>query len=174
MYRTDLTGVLLSRELIAAANIRLAAAIRQSYPTEPLLLIGVLKGSFVFLSDLIRELEGSIEVDFLRVTSYTNTTSGSLKFHSEPLTSIEGKIVIVVEDIIETGRTTSCVRSYLEGNGARSVRVCTLLNKPLGRLVTLEPDYVGFDVAVDDFVVGYGLDHNERYRNLPDIHVLRK
>ncbi len=174
MYRADLTGVYLSRERIAEANIRLADAIRQSYPTEPLLLIGVLKGSFVFLSDLVRELEGSIEVDFLSITSYTDTTSGSLKFHFEPLTSIEDKIVIVVEDIVETGRTTSCVRSYLKDKGAKSIKVCTLLNKPSGRLVTLEPDYVGFDVAEGDFVVGYGLDHDERYRNLPDIHVLRK
>ncbi len=174
MYRTDLSGVFLSRERIAEANIRLADAIRQSYPTEPLLLIGVLKGSFVFLSDLMRELEGSVEVDFLRVSSYNKTTSGPLMFQPEPLISVEGKIVIVVEDIIETGLTTSCVCSYLESSKAKLVRVCALLNKPSGRVVTLEPDYVGFDVAEGDFVVGYGLDYDQRYRNLPDIHILRK
>jgi hypoxanthine phosphoribosyltransferase len=165
--------ILISRKRIAAAVKRLAGEIRQDYYNKNPLFIGVLKGSFIFLSDLIRYLDFPLEIDFIRLGSYGNSTrsSGCVTLLAEPCTAVSGRHILIVEDIVDTGLTVDFLREYLQRHGAASIKICSLADKPSRREVPVEIDYLGFTVP-DKFLVGYGLDRCEKYRNIPDICVI--
>src|SRR3981081_275675 len=151
----------------------MAAEIRRDFPTEPLHLVGVLKGSVFFLTDLARQISGDISLDFIAVSSYGSGThtSGEVKLTRDLDSSIEGKTVIVVEDILDTGMTLQYLLRVFEQRKPRRIRVAVLLDKPKRRIAKVRADYVGFTIP-NEFVVGYGLDYAERYRNLSDVGVL--
>jgi hypoxanthine phosphoribosyltransferase len=166
------------RTLIPRAQIQrriaeMAQEIRRDFPLEPLHLVGVLKGSIFFLTDLAREISGDVSLDFIAVSSYGNRThtSGEVKLTRDLDSSIEGKTVIVVEDILDTGMTLQYLLRVFEQRKPRRLRVAVLLDKPERRLAKVRADYVGFTIP-NEFVVGYGLDYAERYRNLADVGVL--
>ena len=166
------------RTLISSAQIQrriaeLAKEIRRDFPNEPLHLVGVLKGSVFFLTDLARQIGGDISIDFIAVSSYGNHThtSGEVKLTRDLDSSIEGKTVIVVEDILDTGMTLQYLLRVFDQRKPRRLRVAVLLDKPARRLAKVRADYVGFTIP-NEFVVGYGLDYAERYRNLADVGVL--
>jgi hypoxanthine phosphoribosyltransferase len=161
--------VLIGEADLAARVARLGADITRDYAGKDLVVIGVLKGSFVFLADLVRAIDLPLAVDFIGISSYQGTrTSGVVQITSDLTRPIEGKDVLLVEDIVDTGLTSRYLLSVLRSRGAASVELCTLLDKTARRIVPVHPRYAGFDCP-DNFVVGYGLDFSERYRNLPDI-----
>jgi hypoxanthine phosphoribosyltransferase len=152
---------------------RLAQHIEADYQGQPLLVVGALNGSFVFLADLIRHMHLPIQVDFVRLTSYDAAlkSSGDVRLHHGVRTPVVDKNVLVVEDIVDTGLTVQFIRRYFQDEGAAAVRICSLLDKPARRLTYVTVDYVGFEVP-DQFLVGYGLDYNQQYRELRDIYSL--
>jgi hypoxanthine phosphoribosyltransferase len=164
---------LISRVDIQRRIAEMAREIRRDFPAEPLHLVGVLKGSVFFLTDLARQIGGDISLDFIAVSSYGNRTetSGEVKLTRDLDSSIEGKIVIVVEDILDTGMTLQYLLRVFEQRKPRRIRVAVLLDKPERRIAKVRADYVGFKIP-NEFVVGYGLDYAERYRNLADVGVL--
>lgn len=171
--RTLQLDVLIPRDEIARAVERLARQINKDYEGRQLILIGILKGSFVFLADLIRQLDLPLEVDFVRLSSYgaAKETSGRVRVVHRLETLIQNRDVLVVEDIVDTGITTSFLLRYLRRKKPASLRLCALLDKPARRRVPVHIDYLGFTIP-DKFVVGYGLDFDQRFRNLPDICVV--
>lgn len=167
------------RVLISSARIKtrlrqLAHDIRRDFPTEPLHLISVLKGSVFFLTDLARELGGEVSFDFLSVSSYGQgvDSTGEVKLIKDLDVSIEGKTVIVVEDILDTGLTLKYLLRFFEEKKPKHVRVVVLLDKVERRIADVQAQYTGF-VIPNEFVVGYGLDFDERYRNLADVCMLQ-
>jgi len=162
--------VLITQDEIKQAIFRLAAEIRQDYKSKEPLLVGILKGSFVFMADLIRQLELPVEVDFVKLSSYGagRETSGKVKVVQGLKTPIKGRDVLVVEDIVDTGLTISFLLNYLQKKKPASLRLCALTDKPSRRQVPVTIDYLGFAVP-DRFIVGYGIDWNEKFRYLPDI-----
>lgn len=172
----DLEKVLFTQDDIRAIAERLAAQIKSDYRDEQdVVFVGLLKGSVQFMADLLKCYDGMCTVDFMCVSSYGGGTRSTgrvniIKDLSEP---IDDKNVIIVEDIIDSGNTLSFIKRYFSAKNAKSVRICTLLNKPERREVEIDVDYVGAEVP-DEFVVGYGLDYNEYYRNLPYIGVLKR
>lgn len=167
--------VIISRRQIAERVEALAREIRRDYRNKHPLLIGVLKGSFVFLSDLIRALDIPLEIDFVRLSSYGAGTksSGKVKVVQGLKTDIKGRHVLVIEDIVDTGLTISFFLDYLRRRRPASLKLCTLFDKPSRREVPVPVDYLGFSIE-DYFVVGYGLDFNERFRYLPDLCALEE
>ncbi len=167
--------ILLDAETIARRVRELAAQISADYRGRPLRLVGILKGAWVFLADLVRQLTFEVSVDFICIESYgsNSTTTGAVKITKDLDRSIEGLDVLVVEDILDTGHTFEYLRGVLEAHKPRSLRVVTLLDKPSRRVRPVQADYVGFTIP-DVFVVGYGLDYAQQYRNLPDVRILRK
>ncbi len=166
--------ILLSRFDIEQRVGELAAQIARDYYGRTPHLIGILKGAWVFMADLIRHMNMDVTVDFLSITSYgpTMQSSGEVKITKDLDVSIEKREVLIVEDILDTGRTLKFLQEVLCVHKPHSLRVVTLLNKRSRRIVPVHADYVGFEIA-DVFVVGYGLDFNQKYRQLPDIHILR-
>jgi len=164
---------LFTSQQIASRISELAAEIKRDYHDRCPLMLGVLKGSFVFLADLVRQLDFPVELDFIRVASYGagQETSGRVKLLSEPVAAVEGRHVLLVEDIVDSGITTDFINGWLKAKGTASVKLCALLDKPSRRRREVGVDYRGF-VVPDRFVVGYGLDMDEKYRNLPGISVL--
>ena len=162
--------VLFSEEEIKQAVARLAADIKQDYQGKQPLLIGILKGSFVFMADLIRQLQLPVEVDFVKLSSYGagKETSGKVKVVQGLKTPIKERDVLVVEDIVDTGLTLSFLLDYLRKKKPASLRLCALTDKPSRRQVPVTINYLGFTVP-DKFIVGYGIDWNEKFRYLPDI-----
>jgi hypoxanthine phosphoribosyltransferase len=152
----------------------LGAQLAADYEGREPVLVSVLKGSIIFLADLVRAMPIPLSIDLMEVSSYGTSTesSGQVRILKDLSTSIEGREVIVVEDIIDTGLTLNYLLRYLHDKGPASIRICCLLDKPARRLAPIEIDYRGFTIA-DRFVIGYGLDYGERYRNLPYIGVLR-
>lgn len=174
----DVDRVLVSAEEIDRITSNIAAQIDKDYKDVEgkLVLLGILKGSVVFLGDLMKKIQLPVEIDFMKVSSYgaQTTSSGRIKIHLDlHRTDISECNILVVEDIIDSGRTLSYLVEYLRLNGARSVRTCTLLDKPERREVDFEADYVGA-VIPDEFAVGYGLDYEEKYRALPYVGVLKR
>lgn len=169
--------VLITREEIERKVAELADELRRDYQDKHPLLIGALKGSFVFMSDLIRKLDIPVEIDFVRLSSYGagKETSGRVKQVHGVKTSIRGRIkgrhVLVIEDIVDSGRTTRFLLDRLGRRKPASLKLCTMFDKPSSRVMEVPIDYVGFTVP-DAFVVGYGLDLNEEFRHLPDLCVL--
>ncbi len=165
--------VLIPRNRIQRRILEIGRQIRADFPEEPLLLIGVLKGAVFFLSDLARGITGEVSLDFIAVSSYgKNTkTSGQVKLTKDLDASIEGRTVIVVEDILDTGMTLQYLLRVLAQRKPKAVRVAVLLDKPDRRVAAVQADYVGFTIP-NEFVVGFGLDYAERYRNLQGVGVL--
>ncbi|MFU8796604.1 MAG: hypoxanthine phosphoribosyltransferase [Dehalococcoidia bacterium] len=165
--------VLITSEQIQKAVSRLALEIESDYKDKQPVLVGVLKGSFVFMADLIRYLALPLELDFIKVCSYgaARESSGSVKLVQSLSSPVEGRDVLVIEDIVDTGITISFVLDYLREQKPASLKLCALTDKPSRRRVPVTINYLGLTVP-DKFVVGYGLDCDERFRNLPDICVL--
>ncbi|MFZ5476281.1 MAG: hypoxanthine phosphoribosyltransferase [Myxococcota bacterium] len=163
---------LISEEQIRARTTELGARIRAEFPDEPVTLVAVLKGSFLFLADLVRAIPGEVRVEFLGVASYHGGTSSSgvVQITQDLRATIEGQNVILVEDIVDTGLTIDYLVRMLQVRGPKALRIATLLDKPDNREVEVELHYVGFTIP-DEFVVGYGLDLGELYRNLPYVAV---
>lgn len=169
-----LTRIVYSAEQIAERVREMGRQIADELPAdEPVLVLGLLKGSFIFLSDLVREIRRPIEVDFLIVSSYGSGTesSGEVQLLYARQASIEGKHVILVEDIVDSGTTLNRLIPILEKRGPRSLEVCALLHKHIAKEMVKEARWVGFDCP-QEFVIGYGLDHSEKYRHLPFVGVI--
>ena len=159
---------------IAKRIKELGAAITRDYSGGQLLVIGVLNGAFMFVADLVREITLEIEIDFIRVSSYgRGTTPGALRFSKDIELDIQDKDILVVEDIIDTGRTLAFLGHAFKDRGAHSVRFCTLIDKKERREVDVPVDYVGFEVQ-GGFLVGFGLDCREQYRHFPEIYNLKE
>ena len=173
MASTTTLKPLLTSDQIQKRTSELAEQIRADYAGEMVLAVGVLKGSFLFLADLIRQLGDEIMIDFVLVSSYGDGTesSGIVQIRKDLDINIEGKNVLIVEDIVDTGATLSHLLELLMTRRPKSLKVVALLSKPEARRQEAPIDYVGFEIP-NEFVVGYGLDHAERYRNLPYIAVL--
>ena len=173
MYE-DVSEVLLSEEQIQARIGELAAQISAEYQGKDLLLVCVLKGGILFLTDLMRQLDIPHAIDFMAISSYGagTETTGVVRILMDLNTSIEGKNVLIVEDIVDTGHTLDYILRNLSTRRPASLKVCTLLNKPSRRVIEVPIHYVGFDIP-NKFVIGYGLDFGEKYRNLPFVGVLK-
>jgi len=169
----DLTNVLLTEEQIQRRLAELAAEIERDYAGRDLLLVGVLKGAVMVMADLARSLNRHVEMDWMAVSSYGSGTSSSgvVRILKDLDADITGRDVLVTEDIIDTGLTLSWLVANLESRGPRTVSICTLLRKPDAQQMAVDVKYVGFDIP-NEFVVGYGLDYNESYRNLRSVATL--
>ena len=174
MYR-DLKKILITKEEIDKRIRELAADLDRDYAGKRPLMVSVLKGSIMFYTDLLRAMTIPLELDFMVISSYGNKTrsSGEVRMIKDLDRSIEGKHVVLVEDIVDSGYTLSYLKRMLYSRHPQSIKICTLLDKFECREVPLEPDYKGFDIG-NEFVVGYGLDYAEMYRNLPEIGVLKE
>lgn len=174
MIHDDVEEVLLTGDQIHARVAELGAELARDYAGRDPVLVSVLKGSIIFLADLVREMEIPLSIDLMEVSSYGASTesSGQVRILKDLSSSIGGRDVVVVEDIIDTGLTLNYLLRYLHDKGPASIGICCLLDKPARRLAPIEIDYRGFTIA-DRFVIGYGLDYDERYRNLPYVGVLR-
>ena len=174
LLNNDILEVLLSEKEIRARGKKLGAQITKDYAGKKPFFLGVLKGSYVFMADLTRCVDLPCTMDFMAVSSYGGGTSstGAVRITKDLTHDIEGKDVIIVEDILDSGLTLSYLKSYLSNRRPASLRIVTLLDKPSRRKADITPDYCGFTVP-DEFVVGYGLDFAESYRNLPYIGILK-
>ena len=164
--------VLYTEAQIQSRVKEMAAQIRRDFP-DRLHLVAVLKGAFVFLSDLVRHMEGDVSLDFMAVSSYAKgtTTSGEVRLLKDLDTTLDGRHVVIVEDIVDTGLTLTYLQDILRARGPKTLRTACLLSKPSRRQVDVKVEYIGFEIE-DRFVVGYGLDYAEQYRNLPYIGVV--
>ena len=170
----DILKILISEEELESKVAELGAQITRDYAGKCPIFVGVLKGCFVFMADLMRHVDLKCDMDFMAVSSYGSgtTTTGAVKINKDLGQDIEGRDVIIVEDILDSGVTLSYLKSYLQNRCPASIKIITLLDKPARRRAELYADYYGFQVP-DEFVVGYGLDYAEHYRNLPYIGVLK-
>lgn len=171
----DFKEILFTKDQIEAMTKRIGERITNDFQGKNILMLGLLKGSFVFMADLIREVKLPCEIDFMAVSSYGSGTESLgrvqiIKDISEP---VLGKDVIIVEDIIDSGITLSFILNHLKNKGANSVTLCTLINKPERRKKDVKVEYIGADIP-NEFIAGYGLDYAEKYRNLPFIGVLKE
>jgi len=171
-WRTDVAQVLLTQSQIERRLRSLARTIQRDFTGRETVVVSLLNGTVMFLADLIRHLSLPLRLDFIGVSSYgNNTTSRELVFTKELRLDVHGRDVLLVDDILDTGHTMARVLEKLRRLEPRQIRICVLLNKPARRVVQIQPDYVGFEIP-DVFVVGYGLDFAERYRNLPFVGIL--
>lgn len=171
----DIEKVLISEEELSEIVKDLGKKISEDYKDKDLLLVSVLKGSVMFMADLMREITIPCNIDFMAVSSYGSgsKSSGVVKIIKDLDKSIEGKDLLIVEDILDSGRTLNYIKTILEARGIRSLKICTLFDKPERREVDLFADYIGAKVP-NEFIVGYGLDYDEYYRNLPYIGALKR
>ncbi len=166
MEYSDNIEVMITSDEIAGAVKKLGAKITEDYKDKEIELIGVLKGSFVFMSDLIRAIDLPITLDFISAKSYCGTQSvGAVKVYMDTELDVSGKSILLVEDILDTGRTLSVLKETMLARGAKDVKIAAFMDKPSRRTIDIEADYCCFTIE-DRFVVGYGLDYNEQYRNL--------
>ena len=170
----DLGRILISQEEIHDAVKKLGAVLTEEYDGKDLIAISVLKGAAIFMADLIREIKSPLAIDFMAVSSYGSgvKTSGVVKIIKDLDRPIEGKDVLIVEDVLDSGMTLSYLVELLKDRNPRSLRIAALLDKPSRRITDIKADYTCFEIP-DEFVVGYGLDYDEKYRNLPFIAVLK-
>ncbi|MEG2205427.1 MAG: hypoxanthine phosphoribosyltransferase [Oscillospiraceae bacterium] len=170
----DVLKVLLTEEEIAAKVADMGKQISKDYAGKNLMLVTVLKGAVVFLADIMRKIDIHAEIDFMVVSSYGAgvKSSGVVKIIKDLDVALEGKDILIIEDILDSGLTLNYIKDLLAGRNPASIKIATLLDKPIRRKVDLQADYVGF-VVPDEFVIGYGLDFDEKYRNLPYIGVLK-
>lgn len=170
----DIKNILVNEEEIKEINKRLGSQISKDYKDKKLLLVSILKGAVVFMSDIMREIDLPCRIDFMVVSSYGKgtKTSGVIKIVKDLDINIEGYDVLIIEDILDTGLTLSYIVDILKSRNPNSVKICTFLDKPERRIADIKADYVGKEVP-DEFVVGYGLDYDEKYRNLSYVGVLK-
>ena len=175
MMEQDMQQILFTQDQVAARVQELAAQITRDYAGKTPLVVGVLRGSFIFMADLVRHLDLPLTLDFMAASSYGagTSSSGQVEIKKDISSSIEDYHVIIVEDILDSGNTLYYLLDVLKLRKAASIRICTLLDKPERRAKPIQADYTGF-VVPDAFVVGYGLDYNQQYRNLPYIGVLKE
>lgn len=171
----DIESIVLTKEQIEAACERLGKEITADYEGKLPLCVGILKGSILFMTDLIKHIDTHVEMEFMDVSSYHGGTesTGEVKILKDLDVSVEGRDIIIIEDILETGTTLNAIVDLLKYRKANSIEIVTLLDKPTRRKVDIEAKYVGEKIP-DDFVVGYGLDYQEKYRNLPYIGLLKE
>ncbi|MBQ1989326.1 MAG: hypoxanthine phosphoribosyltransferase [Clostridia bacterium] len=170
----DVEKVLISEEEIKEICKRLGEEISRDYKGKNLLLVSVLKGAVVFMADIMRNITCECEIDFLAVSSYSGTkTTGVVKFKKDMDVDPDGRDILIVEDILDSGVTLSYLKQVLLQRNAKSIKICTFLDKPANRRADIQADYVG-KVVPDEFIIGYGLDYNEKYRNLPYVGVLKR
>ncbi len=174
MLEKDIDRIFFSANELQEKVKELGAQITRDYEGKDPLFVGVLKGSFVFMADLMRAVDLYCDIDFMAVSSYGSgtTTTGAVKINKDLTYNVEGRHIILIEDILDSGVTLSYLKKYIEARKPASVSICTLLDKPARRKADINADYVGFECP-DAFIVGYGLDYAERYRNLPYIGVLK-
>ncbi|WP_086351040.1 hypoxanthine phosphoribosyltransferase [Candidatus Enterococcus clewellii] len=174
MLEKDIKNILITKEQIAEKNAELGKKLTEDYKEKSPLVIGILKGAVPFLADVVRQIDAHLEMDFMAVSSYGNATvsSGEVKIVKDLDTNVEGRHILIVEDIIDSGRTLAYLVDLFKYRKAASVKIVTFLDKPEGRVVDIDADYVGFNIP-NEFVVGYGLDYAESYRNLPYVGVLK-
>ena len=172
--KNDILKILVTEEELKQKVAELGAQISRDYEGKNLLLVAVLKGSVVFMADLMRSITIPAKIDFMAVSSYGSDvkTSGVVKIVKDLDINLEGYDVLIVEDILDSGMTLSYITGILKQRGTNSIKIATLLDKPSRRKADIKADYFGFDVP-DQFVVGYGLDYDEKYRNLPYVGVLK-
>jgi hypoxanthine phosphoribosyltransferase len=165
--------ILISEEVIQKKTQELGRKISKDYRGKELVIVAIMRGAMLFLADLVRHISVPAAIDFMFVTSYKkgSKSSGAIRIIKDLKEDIEDKCVLIVEDIVDTGLTFSYLERYLKAHNPKSIKICTLLDKPSRRLVKVKPNYVGFTIP-DEFVVGYGLDYLELYRNLPYIATL--
>ncbi|MDT8902779.1 hypoxanthine phosphoribosyltransferase [Selenomonadales bacterium 4137-cl] len=170
----DIKEVLVSAEALAARTREMGAAISADYADKDILMVGVLRGAVIFMADLARAISRPVTIDFMAVSSYgaSTSSSGVVRIVKDLDEDVAGRHLLIVEDIIDSGLTLKYLYDNLQSRKPASVRICTLLNKPSRRKVDVPVDYNGFTIP-DDFVVGYGLDYAEKYRNLPFVGVLK-
>ena len=175
MLENDIKKVLVSHDEITEAAKKLGAQLTKDYAGKNLILVGILKGSIPFMAELIKHIDTHIEMDFMMVSSYHGGTasSGVINIKQDVTQDIKGRHILFVEDIIDTGQTLKNLRDMFIEREAASVKIATLLDKPEGRVVEIEADYTCFTIP-NEFVVGYGLDYKENYRNLPYVGVLKE
>lgn len=162
-------NVLINKAKLEKRIEEMGKQIQKDYQGKEIVFVGILKGSVIFMAELAKNIKSSVVLDFMDVSSYEGTESTrNVTIHKDIRNSIEGKDVILVEDIIDTGRTLTYVLEYLKQKNPNSIKIATMLSKPSRRVMELNVDYIGFAIE-DKFVVGYGLDYNEKYRNLPYI-----
>lgn len=171
----DVETILFTEEQIREKVKELGDRITEDYPDQKLLVVGIMKGAAMFMYDLIRQIRRPIKTDHMILSSYGQSavSSGNVKIKKDLEYDISGYHILLVEDIVDTGNTMAFLKEYLSGRGALSVKICTMLNKPSRRTHPVDIDYCGFEVP-DEFIVGYGIDYAERYRNLPYIGTLKR
>lgn len=171
----DLSAVLFDEYKIQTRIREIGMQIASEYKDRAPVLIGILKGGFVFLADLVRAINIPVEMDFLAISSYGSeaSSSGVVKIRKDIDTDLSGRDVIIVEDIVDSGLSLQYIKDYIAKHAPASIKVCVLLDKPKAHKLETSFDYVGFEIE-NEFVVGYGLDYNEHYRNLPYIGILKK
>lgn len=173
--REGIDQILFTKEEIRKRVEELGRQITKNFANEDLVVVGILKGAGVFMCDLIREIDMPIRIDFMSVSSYGNAkeSSGQIRIIKDLQQDVRNSCVLIVEDIVETGLTLSCLKQMIAERGAKNVQICTLLDKPARRKKEVQIDYCGFTVP-DMFIVGYGIDYAEHYRNLPYIAALKQ
>lgn len=176
MKKYDTVGeVMITQEEIRERAAEIGEQITNDYRGEGVILIGILRGAVPWMADVMKHIALDVEIDFIACSSYgaTTKTSGVVKINKDLDSDIEGKNVIIVEDIVDSGITLNYLKGYLENRKPKSIRICALLDKPEGRRADIKADYVGFTVE-DKFIIGYGLDFNQKYRQLPYISFLNE
>ena len=169
----DVKSVLITEQELKQICKQLGEQITRDYADKKLLVVSVLKGAVVFMADLLREIKCDCKIDFIAVSSYSGTkTTGVVKFKKDLDIDPDGMDILIIEDILDSGVTLSYLSNVLMGRNAKSIKICTLLDKPANRIADIKADYVG-KVIPDAFVIGYGLDYNEKYRNLPYVGILK-
>ena len=170
MSNSTIGTVLITEEQIQEKAKEIGAQITRDYAGKEIILIGILRGAVPWMAEVMKRVELDMVIDFMAVSSYGAATksSGVVKINKDLDVNIDGRDIVIVEDIVDSGVTLSYLEGYLKSRGAASIRLCSLLDKPEGRRVDIKADYVGFTVD-DRFIVGYGLDYDQRYRNLPYI-----
>ena len=169
----DIEKILFSQEILSETVTKLGKQVSADYKDKNLLMVSILKGSVVFMSDLMRAITIPCQIDFMAVSSYTGVkSSGTVRILKDLDRDIRGYDVLIVEDILDSGMTLNYLMDLLYARNPNSIRICTLFDKPDSRKVDIYPDYKGLEVP-DEFIVGYGLDYNEKYRNLPYVGVLK-
>ncbi len=165
--------IMITEDRIQQRAREIGRRITEDYQGERIVLVGILRGAVLWMGDIMKNTDLDMTIDFMAVSSYggSRKSSGIVKINKDLDTDVEGKHVIIVEDIVDSGYTLNYLKEYLEHRNAKSVRICTLLDKPAGRKADVQVDYIGFEVE-DKFIVGYGLDFDQKYRNLPYISFL--
>ena len=175
MSNDTVGNVMITQEQISKRAAEIAREIETDFCGQQIVLVGILRGAVMWMVDIMKNVDLDMVIDFMSVSSYGSSTksSGIVKINKDLDTDIEGKNVIIIEDIVDSGTTLNYLKGYFENRDAKTVKICTLLDKPEGRRVEIDVDYIGFTVD-DRFIVGYGLDYDQKYRNLPYISYLEE